>query len=282
MINWDDLFSHIRADRQLGATQLYAQTLNVLKKAAATGAVTSRADIGELVRSIHTTQPAMAPFHFLAQKLSNLPDDSTGAFDPAQAVLALVTELDRNHQLSVERIATQFERLQLKPKSVLLHSSSGTVRELVRQSLDAATTIFVSECRPDMEGLSLAGELVIEGFTVKTFVDDARAEIMKDVDLIILGSDWVSERDFTNKIGTYTLALAARELGKHIYVAADNTKFAHSRFRPDPKKIIRHFESFYQDLLFEQTPNSLVTSFVTDSAVLSPQEVGFHFETARV
>ncbi len=48
---------------------------------------------------------------------------------------------------------------------------------------------------------------------------------MKDVDLVILGSDWVTESDFTNKIGTYSLALTARELGKPVYVAADRTKF---------------------------------------------------------
>ncbi|MGB5105778.1 MAG: hypothetical protein WBP29_03750 [Candidatus Zixiibacteriota bacterium] len=282
MNNWDDLFSQIRADRQLGAAQLYAQTLNILKKTAATGAVKTHADIVDIVQAIHDTQPAMAPFHFLAQKLSCLLNDQSASSDLSKVLLALVNDLDRAHQSTGERIALQFDHLNLSPKSVMLHSSSGTVRELVRQSIPSDATIFISEGRPDMEGLSLAGELVIEGFAVKTFVDDARAQIMKDVDIIILGSDWISEHDFTNKIGTYTLALTARELGKRIFVAADSTKFAPARFRPDPKKIVRHFESFYQDLLFEQTPNSLITAFVTDSGVLLPKEVEFHFETARV
>lgn len=279
MTNWDELLEEISADRQQGASGLYQKSLTILKRAALTGLIDSRADLGGMIQSLQRTQPSMAPFHYLSGKLAalSLEDDD----DLAGAVNALADELTRSAHLAGERIATNFERLNLTPAAVMLHSNSGTVRELVRQSISSEATIFLSEARPDMEGLRLAGELVIEGFVVKTFVDDARAEVMKNVDLILLGSDWITESGFTNKIGTFSLALLARELRKPLYVAADTSKFAHSRFRNSPKSTSRS-ESFYQELIFETTPNNLVTAFITDQAILTPNEVPFQLETARV
>lgn len=277
MTNWDDLLSQIRDDRQHGSAQLYQQTLAVIAKAALESAVTKRSDLGAVIQAVIQAQPAMAPFHFLAHKLESITSGPEEAI--TARVVTLVDELQRSAQLAGERIAANFERLNLSPGSIMLHSNSGTVRELIRQCFNPDTTIFISEARPDLEGLILAGDLVIEGFVVKTFVDDARAAVMKDVDLVILGSDWVTETDFTNKIGTYSLALTARELGKPVYVAVDRTKFVWRRYRPTSMATSAYAESFYQSQLFEETPNQLVSSFVTDFGAFSPQQAAFQFET---
>ncbi len=277
MINWDDLLSQIRADRQRGSAQLYQQTLAIIAKAVLDSAVTSRSDLGAIIQSVYQAQPAMAPFHFLAHKLESItagPDDGI-----TSRLIALIDELQRAAQLAGERVAANFERFNLTPRSIMLHSNSGTVRELIRQCFSPDTTIFLSEARPDLEGLLLAGDLVIEGYTVKTFVDDARAAVMKDIDLIILGADWVTESDFTNKIGTYSLALTARELGKPVYVAVDRTKFVARRSRVASIVPSAFAETFYQDQLFEETPNQLVAAFVTDFGIISPQQAAFQFET---
>ncbi len=277
MINWEDLLSQIRDDRQHGSAQLYQHTLAIIAKAALDSAVTTRSDLGAAIQAVFQAQPAMAPFHYLAHKLESI----TGGPDEGitSRVITLMDELQRSSQLAGERIAANFERFNLTPRSIMLHSNSGTVRELIRQCFSPNTTIFISEARPDLEGLLLAGDLVIEGFVVKTFVDDARAAVMKDVDLVILGSDWVTESDFTNKIGTYSLALTARELGKPVYVAADRTKFVWRRYRPVSMATSAYAESFYQNQLFEETPNQLVASFVTDFGSFSPQQAAFQFET---
>lgn len=279
MTNWEELFEEIRGDRQLGATQLYQKSLIILKRAAATGLVSSRADLGGLIQSLQRAQTNMAPFPYLCGKLAalSLKDDD----DLGTSLSKLVDELSRAATLACERIATNFERLNLHPTAIMLHSNSGTVRELVRQCISTETTIYISEARPEMEGLLLAGELVIEGFVVKTFVDDARAEVLKHVDLVIIGSDWVTEKDFTNKIGTHSLALLAREFSKKVYVAADATKFANSRFRGAVATAGKS-ETFYQDLLFEQTPNNLITAFITDHGMLLPDEVRFQAETINL
>lgn len=279
MNNWNELLSNIRTDRQRGSAHLYKQTLEIIAKAALDSGIANRSEIGALIQSVYQAQPAMAPFHYLSHRLEGVldgPDDNFTA-----RVISLIDELKRAAQLAGERIAANFEHLNLTPRSVMLHSNSGTVRELICQCFNHQTTVFLSEARPDLEGLLLAGDLVIEGFVVKTFVDDARAAVMKDVDLVIVGADWVSESDFTNKIGTFSLALTARELGKPVYVAADRTKFVSRNARVALSPSLAFAETFYQDQLFEETPNQLITAFVTDSGILTPQQTAFQFETIR-
>lgn len=279
MNNWNELLSRIRADRQRGSSHLYQQTLDIIAKAALDSGITNRSEIGAIIQSVYQAQPAMAPFHYLAHRLEGVIDGPEN--DITARVISLIDELKRAAQLAGERIAGNFERFNLSPRSVMLHSNSATVRELICQCFNHQTTIFLSEARPDLEGLLLAGDLVIEGFVVKTFVDDARAAVMKDVDLVVIGADWVSETDFTNKIGTYSLALTARELGKPVYVAADRTKFVSRSSRVSLSPSLAFADTFYQDQLFEETPNQLITSFVTDSGILTPQQAAFQFETIR-
>ncbi len=279
MNNWNELLNRVRADRQRGSSHLYQQTLDIIAKAALDSGITNRSEIGAIIQSVYQAQPAMAPFHYLAHRLEGVIDGPES--DITARVISLIDELKRAAQLAGERIAGNFERFNLSPRSVMLHSNSATVRELICQCFNHQTTIFLSEARPDLEGLLLAGDLVIEGFVVKTFVDDARAAVMKDVDLVVIGADWVSETDFTNKIGTYSLALTARELGKPVYVAADRTKFVSRSSRVSLSPSLAFADTFYQDQLFEETPNQLVTSFVTDSGILTPQQTAFQFETIR-
>lgn len=280
MINWEDSFNEIRADREHGATYLYRQALTILGDAASQNQIQDSSDIGNIIRILHFAQPAMAPMHFLAEKLESLSLQSPDNLNSRLA--ALVKSLERDSELAHGRIIGNFEQLNLRANTILLHSRSGTVQELIRGAVKTGTKLLISEGRPGMEGLNLAGELVIDGYAVKTFVDDARAEVVKEADIIIVGADWISERDFTNKIGTYTLALVAREMRRPIYVAADATKFAQSRFRIESPSLKGNRQSFYQDILFEESPNSLITTFVTDLGLLNAEQVASRFGTSAL
>ncbi len=49
--------------------------------------------------------------------------------------------------------------------------------------------------------------------------------------IVLVGADGVSESDFVNKIGTYPLALAAREAGVPFHVAASLDRFISEALR---------------------------------------------------
>ena len=65
------------------------------------------------------------------------------------------------------------------------------------------------------------------GIPTTVVLDSAMAYAMESVDLVIVGAEGVVENGgIVNKMGTYGLGIAARELGKPFYVAAESYKFA--------------------------------------------------------
>ncbi len=120
------------------------------------------------------------------------------------------------------------------PVQVLTHCNAG---RLATVDLGTATAplylaheegvelhVWVSETRPRNQGAALtAWELGRAGIAHTVLVDSAGSYLMAQgrVDLCIVGADRVAANgDVANKIGTYPKALAARDNGVPIYVAA--------------------------------------------------------------
>jgi methylthioribose-1-phosphate isomerase len=87
--------------------------------------------------------------------------------------------------------------------------------------------VIVDETRPLLQGARLtAWELVARQIDVTVVCDSAAAWVMKQgmVDCVLVGADRVaSNGDLANKIGSYSLALAAREHGVPFYVACPSS-----------------------------------------------------------
>ena len=88
-------------------------------------------------------------------------------------------------------------------------------------------SIVVLEGRPDAGGAKAAKVYANAGIPTTVVLDSAMAYAMERVDLVIVGAEGVVENGgIINKMGTYGLGVAARELGKPFYVAAESYKFA--------------------------------------------------------
>jgi S-methyl-5-thioribose-1-phosphate isomerase len=89
--------------------------------------------------------------------------------------------------------------------------------------------IYAGETRPRLQGSRItAWELGQEGVSYEIVADSAMASLMRRglIDLVITGADCIAANgDVANKIGTYPLALAAREHEVPFYVAAPLTTF---------------------------------------------------------
>lgn len=102
----------------------------------------------------------------------------------------------------------------------------GTALGVIRAAYEAGRLrhVWVSETRPVLQGARLtAWELVKEGIPHRLIADSAAAALMArgQVDLVITGADRVAANgDTANKIGTYALAILAKEHGIPFYVAA--------------------------------------------------------------
>ncbi len=102
----------------------------------------------------------------------------------------------------------------------------GTALGVVRSAIAAGRSVEVlaDETRPFLQGARLtAWELARDGIPVTVLTDNMAGHLMArgEVDLVIVGADRVAANgDVANKIGTYTVAVLAREHDLPVYVAA--------------------------------------------------------------
>jgi methylthioribose-1-phosphate isomerase len=99
----------------------------------------------------------------------------------------------------------------------------GTVLAVVRTAHEQGKKVhvWVDETRPRLQGASLtAWELMRDGIPMTLIADNASGHLMRTgrVDIVLVGSDRTAANgDVANKIGTYKLAVLARENGIPFY-----------------------------------------------------------------
>src|SRR5436305_20811 len=118
--------------------------------------------------------------------------------------------------------------------SVLTHCNAGalatcgygTALGVVRSAVDAGKKlhVFADETRPFMQGARLtAWELMKDGIPTTVICDNMAASLMRAgrIQAVVVGADRIAANgDVANKIGTYNVAILAREHGIPFYVAA--------------------------------------------------------------
>ncbi|MBP2653174.1 MAG: Methylthioribose-phosphate isomerase [Firmicutes bacterium] len=149
--------------------------------------------------------------------------------------------------------------------------------------------VFADETRPLLQGARLtAWEMMQEGIPVTLITDSMAGWVMKKrmVDAVIVGADRITlDGDVANKIGTYSVAILAKEHNIPFYVAAPVATFDFSIKSGEDivieERSSREVTSFggvdtapggvdVFNPAFDVTPNSLVTAIVTECGVIRP------------
>jgi len=150
-------------------------------------------------------------------------------------------------------------------------------------------SVIADETRPLLQGARLtAWELSAHGIEVTLICDNAAPWVMKRglVDCVIVGADRIaSNGDVANKIGTYGVAIAAKEHGIPFYVVApfstvdmnlaggdeipieerspeEVTSLAGYRIAPESVRVYNP--------AFDVTPHRLVTAIVSEKGIAEP------------
>ena len=102
----------------------------------------------------------------------------------------------------------------------------GTALGVIRAAVESGkqVKVYADETRPFLQGSRLtAWELVRDGIDTTVITESMAGPLMRDghIDVVVVGADRVAANgDAANKIGTYTVAVLAREHGIPFYVAA--------------------------------------------------------------
>ena len=153
--------------------------------------------------------------------------------------------------------------------------------------------VLVPETRPLLQGSRLtAWELTRAGIPCTLIADGMIASRFRrgDVTAAFVGADRIARNgDFANKIGTYSLALAARAHGVPLYVlaptstidpaTADGASIPIEERGADEVAGYRGHRAAPDGVMvwnpaFDMTPAHLVTAFVTDRGVVPPSGLG--------
>ena len=149
--------------------------------------------------------------------------------------------------------------------------------------------VYADETRPLLQGARLTSwELQKAGVDVTLITDSMAASVMKQgrIDAVIVGCDRVAANgDFANKIGTYSVAILAKEHGIPFYVAAPTSTIDMDTASGDeivieerePEEITCGFGKRTAPVgvkvynpAFDVTPAGYVTAIVTEKGILRP------------
>lgn len=164
----------------------------------------------------------------------------------------------------------------------------GTALGVIRGAVDLGREVHVyaDETRPVLQGARLtAWELVRDGIDTTVIADNMAAVLMREgrIGFVVVGADRIAANgDVANKIGTYTVAVLARQHDIPFYVAAplstidlatpdgskipieerDRREVTHvgaTQVAPDGARVFNP--------AFDVTPHSLVSGIITEKGV---------------
>ena len=167
----------------------------------------------------------------------------------------------------------------------------GTALGVVRAALEQGKNVevIVTETRPKLQGARLtAYELKRDGVPVTLITDNMVGYVMYKglIDKVIVGADRVVQDAVINKIGTYNVAVLAKEHGIPFYVAAPKSTFDVQHVSADVVIEERKPEEVTQIGLqriapegikvlnpaFDITPLKYVTAIICESGILYKED----------
>ena len=164
----------------------------------------------------------------------------------------------------------------------------GTALGVIRAAVESGKQlqVFADETRPFLQGSRLtAWELMKDGIPTTLIADNMAGAMMRlgKINAVIVGADRIAANgDVANKIGTYTVAVLAKEHGIPFYVAApistvdlntadgslipieqrastEVTHLAGKQIAPDAVRV--------ENPAFDVTPNKYVTAIITERGI---------------
>lgn len=163
----------------------------------------------------------------------------------------------------------------------------GVIRSAVEQGHEIH--VYADETRPFLQGARLtAWELMHDGIPTTVLCDNMAASLMRQgkIQAVVVGADRIAANgDVANKIGTYNVAILAKEHGIPFFVAAPwstidlktSTGDAIPIEQRSPREVTHHAGKQLtpsgvgiENPAFDVTPARYVTAIVTERGVLRP------------
>lgn len=293
----------VRGAPAIGVAAAMGIALGVKNSRAENGADLKK-DFDQICETIRQTRPTAVNLFWAIRRMQEKFETLRIRSAP-QIKQALVEEAQRMHAEDIaanQAMGRHGATLMPASGGVLTHCNAGalatagygTALGVIRAAVEQGKKIHVyaDETRPFLQGSRLtAWELMKDGIPTTVISDNMAGAMMKQgkIGAIVVGADRIAANgDVANKIGTYTVAVLAKEHGIPFYVAAPiSTVDLHT---PDGSKIpieqrnsreVTHIAGrqmvpegvSVENPAFDVTPAKYVAAIITERGVARPPYV---------
>lgn len=250
---------------------------------------------------LHRTRPTAVNLFWALKRMRAVFERSVpaGAGEARKRLIEEALAIEREDIEQCRSIGRHGCGLIPKGATILTHCNAGalatagygTALGVIRAAHDAdpSVTVFADETRPFLQGARLtAWELMKDSIPVTLITDNMAGSMMHrgKITCVVVGADRIAANgDTANKVGTYSVAVLARENGIPFYVAAPASTFdlsLHSGTEIPIEERARAEVTEVQGVkvapdgvavcnpAFDVTPARYVTAFITDRGVVRP------------
>ena len=301
--NYQEVVDAIREMRVRGAPAIGVAGAYAVAMAAreirAVGRDEFRAQLRDAATNIASARPTAVNLHWGVDRMIGVAEAEPDLDQVPVRLLAAAQRLREEDEDMNRRMGHFGEELIPDGGAVLTHCNAGalatagygTALGVIRAGWETGKRfrVFNTETRPFLQGARLTSwEFQQLGIPATLIVDSAAGTLMRQaqVSCVITGADRIAANgDTANKIGTYTLAVMARENGIPFYVAAPTSTIDLSLSTGDEIQIeersareVTHFQGTPTapsgvpaiNPAFDVTPHRYVSAIVTEAGVARP------------
>jgi ribose 1,5-bisphosphate isomerase len=194
-----------------------------------------------------------------------------------EAISKMINKLNQ----ATKEIAKRGSRLIKDGSVIMTHCHSGEACAVINQAWKEGKkiTVYATETEPKHQGIITAKELTKSGIHVILIIDSAIEFFIKDVDIVMVGSDAIRKEGVVNKIGTYPLAVVAKEHKKPFYVVGNTLKLDKRKKliieERSPHEIyLEHIKTLeVKNPAFDITPWKFISRVITEKGIMTPGNV---------
>ena len=257
------------------------------------------AELQKVFDTLGATRPTARNLFSTIERMKNAVSEITDV-EKAKKILASEAVAIHNEQMKADRTLSVLGASLIKPgSSILTHCNTGplatagygTALGVIIWAFEQGKLkqVITTETRPLCQGARLTTwELKQAGIPFRLITDSMAGYVMSSgmVDAVIVGADRIAGNgDTANKIGTYTLAVLAKENSIPFYVAAPTTTIDKSiasgaeitieerssnevtciggaRIAPQGTEVLNP--------AFDVTPSRYITAIITEEAITYP------------
>ncbi len=269
MTTLSSLLNDVSNDQVSGSSEIYDKLLDGLQSALA-----ERPKVQEwtdFAVGLSNVKRSMAPVQNEAGSikvllLARIPDEQFNGF-----IKGFLADLRKREAEATGKIANTLVG-SYRPAKVVTISYSGTIMGAIK-ALPKDVKVSVAESLPMGEGAITCRKLMERGYEACLFRDSMAPTEIREADLVITGADGVCPEGVVNKVGTMSMALAAKQHGKPFVVLCSTSKLIPVLQMDAVEGECSSQELKVKEIVFEMTPLDLVTAFITDEGAISGTEM---------